>query len=57
LVRLTGPAPEIQLFQQLTGIRGAAAGPPAGWKALTLQGRASIRPLMAAGVILPPPFF
>jgi hypothetical protein len=49
---------EIQPRQQLNRAPPSlGSGPAAGRKALTLQGRASIRPAMAAGAILPPMFF
>jgi hypothetical protein len=50
--------PEIQPRQQLNRtVPDLGLGPAAGRKALTLQKRASIRPAMAAGAILPPMFF
>jgi hypothetical protein len=50
--------PEIQPRQQLNrAVPDLGLGPIADRKALTLHGRASIRPAMAAGAILPPMFF
>jgi hypothetical protein len=55
--RLNGGLKKFNLASTLTGARRTFAGSGSAPKALTLQRRASIRPPMAAGAILPPMFF
>jgi len=55
--RLNGGLKKFNLASTLTGVVRTFAGSASAPKALTLQRRASIRPPMAAGAILPPMFF
>jgi hypothetical protein len=54
---LDGERQKFNLANTLTAQAGHLSGPRPAPKALTLHGRLSIRPAMAAGAILPPMFF
>jgi hypothetical protein len=54
---LDGERQKFNLANTLTARAGHLLGTRPARKALTLQGRLSIRPPMAAGAILPPMFF
>jgi hypothetical protein len=54
---LNGERQKFNLANTLTARAGHLSGTRPVRKALTLQGRLSIRPPMAAGAILPPMFF